>query len=95
MKKADDQSAMVQSTQQRIQDFKILNAKGIKSMKNRSRTDGYAVIVPQEPRHLLNGNTILQKHMHDVVLAQKREQWTATATKMRSFSSKRTRTWIT
>ena len=39
MKKADDQSAMVQSTQQRTQDFKTLNAKGIKPMKNRSRTD--------------------------------------------------------
>ena len=62
MKKADDQSAMVQSTQQRTQDFKTLNAKGIKSMKNRSRTDGCAVIVPQEPRHLLNGNAKLQKH---------------------------------
>ena len=59
MKKADDQSAMVQSTQQRMQDFKTLNAKGIKSMKNRSRMDGHAVIVPQEPRHLLNGNAIL------------------------------------
>ena len=47
--------------------------------------DGYAVIVPQEPRHLLNGNAILQKHMHDVVSAQKREQWTATATEDEKF----------
>ena len=85
MKKADDQSAMVQSTQQRMQDFKTLNAKGIESMKSRSRMDGYAVIVPQEPRHLLNGNAILQKHMHDVVSAQKREQWTATATEDEKF----------
>ena len=85
MKKADDQSAMVQSTQQRIQDFKTLNAKGIESIKSRARMDGYAVIVPQEPRHLLNGNAILQKHMHDVVSAQKREQWTATATEDEKF----------
>ena len=42
-------------------------------------------IVPQEPRHLLNGNAMLQKHMHDVVSAQKREQWTAMATEDEKF----------
>ena len=79
MQKADDQSAMAQTTQQRIQEFKTLTAKGIKSMKNRSRTDRFAVIVPQEPRHLLNSNAMLQKHMHDVVSAQERERWTTTS----------------
>ena len=54
-------------------------------MKNRSRTDGYAVILPQETRHLLNGNAMLQKHVHDVVSAHEREQWTATATEDEKF----------
>ena len=84
-KNTDDQSAMAQTTQQRIQEFETRNAKGIKSTSNPSTTDGFAVNVPQEPRHLLNGNATLQKHMHDVVSAQMREQWTAMATEDEIF----------